>query len=275
MAPALSAAEMQRRYRERRDADPKKREEYLRKEREKWQKDRETGKKKRIRDLSQREQRAQRKKWRQRKRDAKSRERPKEATPPLFQKLSMQESSVQLFFVTEKSVDEMQEIPPLTTIKGTMKMHQIISTTTGLINYRDITCLCQKDKGVMDCPCFDLREATLQATLQDVASDVPTTEPLWRPDIITSSHVGRWCVVMYDDDPYPGIILAVEDNNIQVNCMHRNGINKFYWPGPRKDVNWYADSQVLCLTEEPQVLNKRSVQLHMATWRYVQDQIAQ
>ncbi|KAL7407295.1 hypothetical protein ABVT39_006367 [Epinephelus coioides] len=107
------------------------------------------------------------------------------------------QSSVQLFFVTERSVEEMLEVPPLTAIKGTMKIHQIMSTSLG--------------KG--------------------------------QREIITSGHVGRWCVVRYDDDPYPGIIMAVEENNIQVNCMHRNGVNKFFWPGPRKDVSWYADSQ--------------------------------
>ncbi len=40
----LSAAEKQRRYRQRRDADPERREAYLGKERAKWRKDRDTGK---------------------------------------------------------------------------------------------------------------------------------------------------------------------------------------------------------------------------------------
>ncbi|MEQ2227472.1 hypothetical protein ILYODFUR_038013 [Ilyodon furcidens] len=74
MAPALSAAELQRRYRAKRDADPERRARYLQKEPEKWQQDRETGKKKRIADLTEREKRAQRKKWRDRKREAKARE---------------------------------------------------------------------------------------------------------------------------------------------------------------------------------------------------------
>ncbi|KAJ8353435.1 hypothetical protein SKAU_G00210020 [Synaphobranchus kaupii] len=126
----------------------------------------------------------------------------------LFQKLNMQESSVQLFYVMERSVEEILAVPPLTAVKGMMKIHQIMSTSPVKIKYRDITCLCQKEKGVMDCPCFELKEATQ-------APDVPTTEPLWHPEVITSDHVGRWCVVRYDDDPYPGIIMAVEENNIQ------------------------------------------------------------
>lgn len=60
-------------------------------------------------------------------------------------------------------------------------------------------------------------------------------------------------------------VLDVEESSIQVNCMLLNGRNKFYWPGPRKDINWYSDNELLCLTEEPKTLNKRSVHLNKAT----------
>ena len=66
-------AEAARRYRERRNADPDRRQQYLEKERAKWQKDRETGKKKGVNELSEREKRAKRKKWREAKRQARSR----------------------------------------------------------------------------------------------------------------------------------------------------------------------------------------------------------
>ncbi|XP_029316085.1 uncharacterized protein LOC115027144 [Cottoperca gobio] len=61
----LSAAEKQRRYRARRDADVQRRQEYLVNEKEKWRKDVETGKKKTQKDKSEREQRVHRKKWRE------------------------------------------------------------------------------------------------------------------------------------------------------------------------------------------------------------------
>ncbi|KAG7509526.1 hypothetical protein JOB18_046864 [Solea senegalensis] len=61
MAP-LSAAEKQRCYRARRDADPEKRAQYLNKEKERWRSDREEGRKRKASDLSEREKRAQRKK---------------------------------------------------------------------------------------------------------------------------------------------------------------------------------------------------------------------
>ncbi|XP_018927562.1 uncharacterized protein LOC109054786 isoform X3 [Cyprinus carpio] len=67
---AKTAAEKQREYRARRDADPVRREKYLRNERERWRRDVETGKKKRIGDLCEKAQRWRRKQWR----DAKERQ---------------------------------------------------------------------------------------------------------------------------------------------------------------------------------------------------------
>ncbi len=60
----LSAAEKKRRYRQRRDADPERREAYLGKERAKWRKDRDTGKKRSVSELNDRERRAKRRNWR-------------------------------------------------------------------------------------------------------------------------------------------------------------------------------------------------------------------
>lgn len=74
-------AEIARRYRERRDADPDRRRKYLEKERDKWKKDRETGKKKGVNELSEREKRAKRKKWR----EAKSQVRTRNRTSALLQ----------------------------------------------------------------------------------------------------------------------------------------------------------------------------------------------
>ena len=60
-----SAAEKQRRYRQKRDANPARRAEYLKKEKEAWIRKKENGKTKRIADLSDRSQRSRRKSWRE------------------------------------------------------------------------------------------------------------------------------------------------------------------------------------------------------------------
>ena len=63
LAMALTAAEKQRLYRQRRDADPSRRETYLQKERERWKEKTKTRKK--ASELTEREKRQQRKKWRE------------------------------------------------------------------------------------------------------------------------------------------------------------------------------------------------------------------
>lgn len=66
---AKTAAERQRQYRARRDADPERRENYLRSERERWKRDTEAGKKKKISNLGDRAKRHKRKMWRDAKKD--------------------------------------------------------------------------------------------------------------------------------------------------------------------------------------------------------------
>ncbi len=80
----LSAAEKQRQYRARRDADPERRAAYLQKHREKWHDDRKLENVKTMKDLSEREKRRKRAYWRRAQRQ--SRERKKvienQVTPP-------------------------------------------------------------------------------------------------------------------------------------------------------------------------------------------------
>ncbi|KAK6183523.1 hypothetical protein SNE40_010993 [Patella caerulea] len=80
----LSAAEKQRWYRQRRDADPERRARYLQNEKDKYIKDKETGKKKQVKDMSKREHRLKKKEWRQYKKDFKARQKAAEniLTPP-------------------------------------------------------------------------------------------------------------------------------------------------------------------------------------------------
>ncbi|XP_056597894.1 uncharacterized protein LOC130415912 [Triplophysa dalaica] len=84
--PRLSAAEKQRRYRARRDADPAKREAYLAKGRQKWREKREQGAYyKPICEQSEREKRAKRKAWRRAQEQSRRRKKQASAivTPPL------------------------------------------------------------------------------------------------------------------------------------------------------------------------------------------------
>ena len=161
-------------------------------------------------------------------------------------------------------------------MKGTMRMHQVVSITPGILKYRDISCLCQAAEGMWDCPCYGLQEVTLPimpANGRDLSPkhqsdviDLDTSVPLC-PDVIESHHSGQWCIVNYDEQPYPGIILEVEEHNVKVKCTHSNGVNKFYSPRPRDDINWYGVDQIVCLMPELLTVNKRSVQICHSIWK--------
>lgn len=82
---ALTNAEKQRRYRERRDMDPSRREEHLKKRNEKYKNDVQVGKLKKISDMTPREQRKQRKEWRKIKQNQRRKKKKREVkalTPP-------------------------------------------------------------------------------------------------------------------------------------------------------------------------------------------------
>lgn len=70
----------------------------------------------------------------------------------LFYHLKYSGSVVQLFYVGEENVDAwaqiMEEVLLLITIKGMMKIHQVVCSEPSSLKYRDISCFCQAEKGV-------------------------------------------------------------------------------------------------------------------------------
>lgn len=80
----MSAAEKQRLYRARRNADPERRAAYLQKHRETWHEKKVQGKVKTVKDLSEREKRRKRAYWRKAQRQSRVRKEVMESqvTPP-------------------------------------------------------------------------------------------------------------------------------------------------------------------------------------------------
>ncbi|CAL8253989.1 unnamed protein product [Arctogadus glacialis] len=80
----LSAADKQRLYRARRNADPEKRAAYLQKHRETWQENKQRGKVTAVKDLSEREKRRKQAYWRKAQRQTRERKKVIESqfTPP-------------------------------------------------------------------------------------------------------------------------------------------------------------------------------------------------
>ena len=72
------------------------------------------------------------------------------------------------------------------------------------------------------------------------------TEISWQ----NTDIIGQWCALKYDDDMYPGIIQEVTETHVEVKCMHRIGVNRFFWP-TREDVLWYLHDDIIRMIPPP------------------------
>lgn len=125
----------------------------------------------------------------------------------LYDKLKSLDTSVELFYVPDRDIKSKTEVPSIAAIKGTMRIHQAISLKSGQMKY--ISCLCKREEGVLDCPCFNLQEVTL-ANVPVSSNESPacgkTADNPRRPEMIEVKHIGEWCVINYDNEAYPGVI---------------------------------------------------------------------
>lgn len=130
----------------------------------------------------------------------------------LLQVLTDSGTHVKLFYVSNYNVElrakKTQEVH-LSTITGTMKM-QVLSITPRILEYRYISCFCQSAKDVWDCTCSGLQVVVVVVGAVPLTEEAEQSKPQLqqqRPDVIEIHHCGQWCIVRYDDKPYPGIIL--------------------------------------------------------------------
>lgn len=74
----------------------------------------------------------------------------------------------------------------------------------------------------------------------------------------------------YDRLPYPGIIVDVDENEAEVNVMHRIGVNKFFWPSLIEDRLWYSRDKIVTLLEKPPVpVTARNFKLPQHLWEAI------
>ena len=113
-----------------------------------------------------------------------------------------------------------------------------------------------------------VREVT--ATLEATASQQHTPQSCLKPVIETDeSLIGKWCVVSYDQKPYPGIIENVDEDEIEVKVMHNIGPNRYFWPR-MDDILWYDLLHVVSLIPEPQYATKRHVAIERRLWETIE-----
>jgi len=197
-------------------------------------------------------------------------------------------ANVELYFVNEgavsNAVSKLNQVGDLPTVPGTMSLHQIHvnSRNPGKLFYRDVSCFCL---GVSSfCSCFEVNcfqfpqcaelpacgetsDTVLCAQPSETA--VPTQQtgpkenlcvdkifPIESADV--NNLIEQHCVVRYNNKPYPGRILEVDETDVKVACMHsvsnRYDSNRFYWPQTVTDECFYTFDDVITLIPEPERL---------------------
>ncbi|KAH3855487.1 hypothetical protein DPMN_098083 [Dreissena polymorpha] len=78
---------------------------------------------------------------------------------------------------------------------------------------------------------------------------------------------------VYDGLSYPGIILPVDEDYVEVKTMSRvgrNTSNRWFWP-MRDDVLWYDRKSIITLLdEEPVHVTKRHLKINDDIWAAVE-----
>ena len=197
----------------------------------------------------------------------------------LFDTLQSSSSSIKYFWVSEEDILRHDEAVPekLPVIKGTMKIHQIVSLTPGKLRHRELSCFCSRTTSSY-CNCHSPNEVdfnitgeteetpTSSTSATPISTSATPSSTSAKPQMsITSDLVGRFVVVKYDRTPFVGQVLNVVGAEVEVSCMWQvMGKNSFVWP-TTPDVLFYYASDMQALLSEPEPSTNRSSKLCVHT----------
>lgn len=187
-----------------------------------------------------------------------------------FNALVDEETSVKLFYISADNVDEATKNMPdrLPVVPSTMSIHQVVTVSPGQISYRDVSCLCST-RQTLECQCYNTKTFTFEvqatAPTQKDNSQKQLKIPWQNSDII-----GQWCALKYDNNIYPGIIQKVNETHVEVKCMHRVGVNRFFWP-TRGDVLWYLHEDIIRMIPPPTSVTSRHMEIDRDIWSKISE----
>ena len=70
-------------------------------------------------------------------------------------------------------------------------------------------------------------------------------------------EVGQWVAFRFGKEWYPGEVMNIADDEIEIKCMKIVGVNKFIWPDV-DDVHLYDLNSVICSIEPPTPISQRA-----------------
>ncbi len=175
--------------------------------------------------------------------------------------LQKTDTTIKLFFVSEEEVEKaVAEMPiDVSPVPSIMRIHQAVTIAHGELAYRDVSCLCTATQN-LNCKCFNTKH--YKFSNQQVAPMAPAgTDVQWQsPEV-----VGKWCVLKYEGDLYPGVITDTCETHVEVRCMQKIGVNRFFWPA-REDILWYLFEDIVCFIPPPGPVTGRHMEIEKEVW---------
>ena len=110
----------------------------------------------------------------------------------------------------------------------------------------------------------------IQFTIKRKQNMTKGSTVLVKVDSINEALVSWYCVVFYDNKPYPGIIQDVDKDEVEVKTMHSIGRNRFFWP-MLDDILWYSQSQIVThLDKPPERVTSRHIKIEGPIWTLIE-----
>lgn len=188
----------------------------------------------------------------------------------LYEMLTKRNSSITLYWVTSESIETCDELIPgnLEAVKGTMKIHQVVSSQPAKITHREVSCFCKRLE-MNPCPCYQPVMVDLKATIRQIEKpENPSSSPSEPPRQEESAQdlCGRFVIVTYDELPYVGQVLKVVQEELQISCMRQSDDkNLFLWP-QTPDITFYFRKDVYAVISEPEPATSRFAKLTCQDW---------
>jgi hypothetical protein len=211
-----------------------------------------------------------------------------------FYRLLADKTTIKLYFVPDSCVREAMQsaridIPP---IPGTMKIHPLVTVRRGELLYRSISCACSPGLGY-GCACFSAKTHTYQidsapiSAISNHSAETNVIDTAEVPEQVTvpfktvpvedwsnPALIGQYCCVEYDGKAYPGVIRNIDESDVEVQCMHAVGANRFFWPEKNIDVCWYPCDRILALIPEPRKVTSRHKEVEPTIWAAILQNLA-
>jgi hypothetical protein len=177
-----------------------------------------------------------------------------------------------------------------------MTIHQLVTAARGEVLHRSISCDCSPGLNY-GCACYDAKHHSYYINSEPISSSndqsvdhninaAIESNSIAAADQVVSSIgsavddwsnpalIGQYCCVEYDNKPYPGIIRNIDESDVEVQCMHSVGKNRFFWPEKNIDVCWYPFDKVLAIIPEPRKVTSRHQEMDPTVWAAVLQRLA-